>query len=352
MDCATSPTAMLLTLPVACNSSYRRADAEDAKGKFLSPSEAVGWAEEIQKGGKCLTEIKLHGPGDVLNSWPQTMECVRLLNAKFTEIPLSMTTLGVGGLDKVDDIAHAGLSKLTLRVDAVNRETAKTIYSWIRPGKKTIPLDEGCGLLLEEQPAFCKACAEKGIDVVIRTKVEAANVGEVEQIASLFSAAGAGSIELCGQVSTEVEDAVRKYLPVTQMKPEPIIPPPGSPGECIGNSAKHTEERPNVAVASYSGMDVDIHLGQARKLLIYGKDKDGLVSLLESREVPPAGTPERWQSLAENLGDCFCLLATHAGQTPREELAAKGLQVILTDDQISGLVDTLFGGGKKGKCKQ
>ena len=343
---------MVVTLPVAANSSYRRADAGDEKRKSLSPSEAVNWVEELGKGGKSIVGITLHGPGDVLTSWPQTKECIRLLQEKYSDIPLSMTTLGLSGLDKVNDIVDAGLKKVTLRVDAVSETTAKKIYSWLRPGKKTIPLAEGCALLLKDQPAFCKACTDKGVEVVIRTKVDKANSAEVEAIAELFNKAGATSIELCGLVSKEVQDGVGAFLETKSITPEPIIPPPGSPEACISDSAKPTADRPNVAVASLSGMDVDIHLGQTSKFLIYGKDSGGLVSLLETRDAPAPGVPDRWQVMAATLSDCFCLLATHAGQTPREELAAAGLKVILTDDQISGLVDTLYGGKKKGKCKK
>lgn len=117
---------------------------------------------------------------------------------------------------------------------------------------------------------------------------------------------------------------------------------------------KPTEERPNVAVVSSNGMDVDMHLGQASQVLIYGPRPDGLTCLLMARKTPgTGGGSDRWQQLAEEcLHDCFALLATHAGDAPRKELAELGIQVILTDENIEGLVDVLYGGGKKKKCKK
>ena len=115
---------------------------------------------------------------------------------------------------------------------------------------------------------------------------------------------------------------------------------------------KPTRERSRVAVASATGMDVDLHLGQAKTLLIYGPREDGLACLLETRQAPDPGSGEsRWEQLADTLHDCFALLAASAGQRPREILGNRGIRVILTEENIEGTVDVLYGGGKKGQCK-
>ena len=115
--------------------------------------------------------------------------------------------------------------------------------------------------------------------------------------------------------------------------------------------------RVNVAVASSDGLDVDLHLGQAIRFLIFGpRESDGLPSLLGSREAPEptygsaggsAGGDARWTTLAETLHDCFAILASSAGENPRKVLAASGLTVLTTETDIKGAVDVLFGGGKK-----
>jgi len=113
---------------------------------------------------------------------------------------------------------------------------------------------------------------------------------------------------------------------------------------------KPTEARPNVAVVSSTGMDVDLHLGHAHKILIYGPREDGLNCLLATREAPEPGMGSaRWEELSNLLSDCFVLLTASAGQTPREILSRNGLSVLITDGEIEGTVDVLYGGGKKGK---
>ena len=111
---------------------------------------------------------------------------------------------------------------------------------------------------------------------------------------------------------------------------------------------KPTRDRPNIAVVSANGMDVNLHLGQAWQVLIYGtRDDDGLACLLETREAPADGETDRWQKLADTLEDCFAILATHAGDMPRNVLAERGIKVVLTADNIEGLVDVLLGNNKK-----
>jgi len=124
--------------------------------------------------------------------------------------------------------------------------------------------------------------------------------------------------------------------------------------ECAPALPQPAGARVNVAVASAGGMDVDLHLGQAIKFLIFGpRAQDGLPSLLGVREAPePGGGDKRWTDLAETLNDCFALLAASAGAHPREVLAAQGISVLTAETDIKGAVDLLFGGGKKNGKKR
>ncbi|MCI5157882.1 MAG: dinitrogenase iron-molybdenum cofactor biosynthesis protein, partial [Candidatus Electrothrix sp. AUS1_2] len=75
---------------------------------------------------------------------------------------------------------------------------------------------------------------------------------------------------------------------------------------------------------------------------------------LAFRKSPPEGGSgdSRWEALAATLSDCFALLATHAGQNPQKVLGDLGIKVLLTEENIEGAVDVLYGGGKKKKCKK
>ena len=106
---------------------------------------------------------------------------------------------------------------------------------------------------------------------------------------------------------------------------------------------EHTK-RPNVAVASLTGMKVDLHIGEAWQLLIYGPGEDGLVRMLGARPAPePGGGEARWKALAEILSDCFALLASGAGTKPIKILEDQGIDVFITEGNIKRPVEILLG---------
>lgn len=102
-------------------------------------------------------------------------------------------------------------------------------------------------------------------------------------------------------------------------------------------------KRSNVAVASLSGTDIDLHIGQAGRFLIYGPGEDGTVRLIEARTAPvPGGGAVRWKELAGVLGDCFALLASGAGPRPVESLEEHGIEVYTAKGNIKRVLDIVF----------
>lgn len=343
-----------LILPIAPNASYGLGTASDEKLPQAMQTDEVGaWLDALQRSGREVEAMELCGPGDVFSSWPATLSCLEFLQEKMPDARVSVTCLGLNVLPVLADLERIKISKVTLLVDAVTEATAIKLYKWIRPGKKTLPLAEAVKLLLREQAETVSGLVASGIELVIRSTVyQGINDQELVVIAEKMAGLGAAAMELDGP--EEFQSKAAKFLPTAGYPLGVTLRPPGAPGSCeVSLMPRPSAERPNVAVASGSGMEVDLHLGHASKLLIYGpRDGDGLACLLESRETPPSGAPDRWQALAESLSDCFCLLASHAGDAPRQQLSEEGIRVILTDDQIEGMVDVLYGGSKKGMCKK
>ncbi|MCW5213245.1 hypothetical protein VU04_10100, partial [Desulfobulbus sp. TB] len=247
----------------------------------------------------------------------------------------------------------------------------KKIYAWIRPGKKTVPLDEAVEFLRVEQKMAITALTGAGIRVNILTTVyPGINDGHIAVLTEKVADYGAVSLTLlpftplteeeklpaCDTaLFAAAEQAAATYIELADYGEQPLAPPCGENfQDQIGLLPKPSKERPNVAVVSASGMDVDLHLGQADRVLIYGPREDGLACLLESRTAPETGSGDsRWQALAEKcLFDCFALLAANAGQNPQSVLAEQDIKVLLTEENIEGTVDVLYGGGKKKKCKK
>ena len=369
------------TLPVApqavCRVRYAR---ENQTRQALNPSEVV--AEIDRSPG--LTRVELDGPGDPLASMAATLATVAVLRQHRPEVTIGLTTVGLGGAEYAAELAAAGVGSVTLLVEALDAATAERLYAWIRPGKKNIPLQDAVSLLLDEQARAVPALAAAGLAVTIQSTVyPGINAHYMAAIAETMAELGATAMRLVpflpdptlanappAATREHMEQLARltsHFLPTTSVVMDVAdcgcdCGPRCGSGTTCGCGAvasvqtglpQPTIERPRVAVVSATGMDVDLHLGQARKLLIYGPREDGLACLLETRQAPDPGSGvSRWEQLADVLHDCFALLAVSAGQRPREVLGNRGIRVILTEENIEGTVDLLYGGGKKHKCKQ
>lgn len=362
-----------LHLPVAprSNARIRFADAGGSKSA-MTPEEAVNWLDHVLDQGKPVSIVGITGPGDPLTVPEPSLRTLRLVRDKYPHLSLCLTTLGMNGAEYAEELAGLGVSHVTILVDAVSPEVAERLYAWVRPSTKTLPLNEAVGLLITDQARAVSAFKKAGLTVKINTTVYPGyNAGHVEEIARTMGGLGADIMAVVpyrpGKDNKDAADATSMELLATARdragRHIDIMPAwdecgenvvgLDNPGKADGRVAilpKPSRERPNVAVVSSTGMDVDLHLGHAVKVLVYGPREDGLACLLETRDAPEPGSgSERWETLADTLSDCFVLLTASAGESPRQILSRRGLSVLITDGEIEGTVDVLYGGGKKGK---
>ncbi|WP_272699550.1 radical SAM protein [Desulfovibrio sp. Fe33] len=367
---AARKTVGRLHLPVAPRSNARiRFAGGNGPAQVMMPEEALARLDRIMDEGGRIVVVGITGPGDPLAVPEPALRTLRLVREKYPAMALCLTTLGLNGAECARELADMGVSHVTVLVDAVDAEVAEKLYAWIRPSTRTVPLKEAARLLVEGQARTVSAFKEAGLTVKINTTVyPGCNAGHVEKIASVMAGLGADIMALVpftpeegaadappaagDELLAEVRERAARHIEIMPAfsecgadlvgldapdAREPVLPKP-------------SKERPNVAVVSSTGMDVDLHLGHAVKAMVYGPRGDGLACLLGVRDLPEPGSGNgRWESLADILSDCFVLLAASAGENPRRVLSAKGLSVLVTDGEIEGTVDALFGGGEKGK---
>jgi len=322
---------------------------------------------QVRKASSKPVMVAITGPGDPLATPEITFEILTLLKEKFPDVSIGLLTFGIGSGRLAGDLAAAGVGYVEMKVAAVRRDILEKLFAWIRPGQKTVKLADGSALLLKEQRQGVSALTFHNVRVsVLTTLYPGYNIDHVAKISSEMVELGATSMALVpysqepgAEVELESPDAatvaaaqarVSTHLPVSP----PLLYQQG--GSAKGDSVPEkslpapSRKRPNVAVVSSNGMDVDLHLGHAIRFLIYGPRNDGLACLLATRPAPEPGSgTDRWKQVADTLDDCFILLTASAGDCPRTVLAENGLQVFVTEDNIEGMVDALYGGGKKKK---
>ncbi|WP_319550542.1 NifB/NifX family molybdenum-iron cluster-binding protein [Desulfogranum marinum] len=367
---------MVINLPVAPVEVSRTkfASSGQVRSNCMLPHESLAWVAEQADSfeGKGFI-ISIAGPGDPLATPKETLETIGIIRQKYPEARFALRTLGMGGETYAQTLAEAGVEYVELVMDAVTVDTLEKIYMWIRPARKTLPMAKAAPIVFEEQRRAAAAFKQHNMTVCGSiTLYPECNLDQVIPVCEVLKELGADAVAVhsakeesddAGVVSSIGDETIAslvlhaaELLPVINSllvyQPEDGVGN-GLPS-CGNDYPSATKERPNVAVASSNGMDVDLHLGHATRILIYGpRGTDALPCLLETREAPePGGGKGRWQSLSNVLGDCFVLLAASAGESPRKILGENGLRVMMVEDAIEGCVDVLYGGGKKGKCKK
>lgn len=325
----------------------------------------------MEEKGSSVSMVAITGPGDPLATPDITLEAIEQVHSHYPELPIGLKTHGIGSKQLAGDLARLGVQYIEMQVDAVRAEILEKLYAWIRPGSKTLKISDAVNLLIEEQRNGVPALKFHNLTVsILTTLYPGHNIDHVPKISATMMELGAKSISLLPYTSEPgvevslatptpsiVKEAAGKagtHLPVVQPRLyEAQSSTATSSGHGFANLPQPSAERPNIAVASSNGMEVDLHLGQAKTFLIYGPREDGLTCLLETRDAPASGSGAgRWQQVSTLLSDCALLLAASAGETPRQQLAKGGLSIYITEENIEGMIDVLYGGGKKGKKKK
>lgn len=364
------PHPGMIWLPVAprINHRLRFAPPQSTTPAPLMPQAAVSRVEELQDSGSRVDTVLIFGPGDPLADVKLPLATIALLHDRFPDLRIVVRTLGIGGLQHADKFQQAGVSEVELMIDGVLPQTLELMYSWIRPGFKTLKLSEAAEILCSEQAKAIQAFKDAGVKVrVVTTYYPTVNDDHLDVLVRQVADLGADEMILTPYAPPPEADiflpvpepsvvaariqALVSHLPIREGRPAShLVRESGQTDRLL---PRPTKGRPNVAVVSSNGMNVDLHLGQAPQLLVYGPREDGLNCLLECRPVPEASSGmKRWDLLAGSISDCFALVTANAGERPRRILDEHGIQVIITQNEIEGTVDTLYGGGKKGRGKR
>ncbi|MEW6289512.1 MAG: radical SAM protein [Thermodesulfobacteriota bacterium] len=361
-----------LELPVAARVNARLRSTSTARTpQAMLPQGAANRLDDLLSRGADIGEVQLSGPGDPLADIRPTLETCRLVRDRHADLRLGITTLGINAEAYADTLAEHGVCTVTLLVEAVDPELVKNLYAWIRPGTRTIPLSQAAPMLVEAQKRAITALQRAGLTITVRTTVfPGINDSHVAAIAERMAELGVGKMVLapCPDEpdAPNAPDSARmaalaglagRYLATEIIAPAAAdlgATRAAAGGAAAGMLPQPSPTRPNVAVVSATGMDIDLHLGQAGRALIYGPREDGLPCLLTTRPLPPPGSGSvRWEKLADSFTDCFALLTSGAGDNPRKVLASHGITVLVTDGNVEGTVDALYGGGKNGKqCRR
>ncbi len=357
------PHPALVQLHVAprINHRIRFSALSTKKPTHILPQAAVKMVADLRAKGAQADTVLIYGPGDPLADIQLTIDTILGVKHAFPETVVVVRTLGIEGLKYADKLHKAGVTEVELLIDAMDPMVLEKLYAWIRPGFKTLKISEAVEILHKEQTQAIQAFKDAGMLVrIVSTLYPTANDDHLLIMAKKVAELGADELILHPYSPESEADIIlpepeqKELLSIIKELSEILPTRQGRPAlaatsEPIKSTLpKPDKNRPNIAVVSSNGMDVDLHLGQAPQLLVYGPRDDGLNCLLDCRPAPESGAgKDRWDILANSIPDCFALLTASAGERPQRILDSHGIQVVITEDEINGTVDKLYGGGKK-----
>lgn len=369
---------------VQCNFCNRKFDCVNetrpgVTSGILSPDQAIRYLDDVMSERKDISVVGIAGPGDPFANPFETIRTLELVKEKYPEMLLCLASNGLNMLPYVNDIARLNVSHVSITVNAVDPEVGSKIYSWIRNGKRTIGPAEGAEIILKNQMASIKALKEAGVIVKVNSVViPGINSDHIVDIAKKMGDMGVDLFncmpyypnqgsnfehipepekEAINNIRKEARKYVKQMRHCTRCRADAV----GLLGEIPTIAAmeklqsfekqksmvppeEKTAEKPFVAVASMEGMLVNLHLGEALQLYIYGRQ--GADVVFEGiRYVPePGGGDKRWEELSDTIKDCGTLLVSGAGNAPRRVLEKKGIKVHEVEGVIEDAVRRVFEG--------
>jgi nitrogen fixation protein NifB len=321
-----------------------------------------------------LAVVGIAGPGDPFANAEATLQTMRLVRQKYSDMLLCVATNGLNVPPYVDEMADLDVSHVTLTINAVDPKIGAKIYAWIRDGKRPFRGETGAAILLERQLESIRRLKTRNIVVKVNSIIiPGINEHHVVDVARTAAGLGADILncipmysvedtpfasleEPSAQITVQVRCEAGRYLPLmhhcTRCRADAV----GLLGDAMGQQ-EHAcllsaaaqplvpqDNRPCVAVATMEGVLVNLHLGEAARLAIYGPDGDDW-ELIETRNTPaPGAGARRWEQLAERLLDCRALLVSSAGAAPRSILTRHGIRVVMMEGLIEEGLEAVYEG--------
>lgn len=362
-------------LPVApkcniqCNYCNRKYDCvnESRPGvtsSVLSPYQAVEYLKALDKRIDNISVVGIAGPGDPFANPEETLETMRLVKAEFPDKIFCLSTNGLNLKPYIAEIAELGVSHVTLTINAIDPDITAKVYAWVRHDKKIYRGREGAAFIMERQLECIPLLKERGITVKINSIIiPGINDHHLAEVAKKTKELGADIINCIPVIPTKetpfesleepsktmifrVRTLVKDHLPVMTHCARCRADAAGLLGQDFTEAfgmlqefatlpLRPTDNRPHVAVATYEGLLVNMHLGEAKSLYIYKQTPKGY-HFIEERPTPASGSGDfRWINLAKTLDDCRALLVGGVGPNPLNILQHTGIRVV----QMTGMID-------------
>jgi len=372
-------------LPVApacniqCNYCNRKFDCvnESRPGvtsRILTPVQALAYLVDMVEKIPSIEVVGIAGPGDPFANPFETMETLRLVRKRFPKMMLCLASNGLHIGPHIEELATLEVTHVTITINAVDSNIGALVYRWVRDGDHPLKGEDGAALMIQRQLDAVARLARLGVLVKVNAIViPGINDRHIPEIARVTKSLGAklmNCVALCPVESTPFANLTEPdgiMMARVRLQAGASMPQMSHCARCRADAVGllgadqsiayadtleyFTEmnlpidtSRPHVAVATQEGMLVNLHLGEATKVIIYGYHPEvDEYEIIDVRELPPhGGGDSRWKKLAYDLSDCRAVLVSASGPRPKQIVEGFGLAVVEMEGLIEEGLEAIF----------
>jgi nitrogen fixation protein NifB len=164
-------------------------------GRVLKPAEALTDLNRLLIQRSDIAVVGIAGPGDPFCDLNRTLETLRAVHAVHPELLICVSTNGLNLPGHIDELADAGVTHVTVTVNAVDPHIGQHIYAAVTLGDRTYHGIEAAKILLSRQEEGIVGLKQRGLKVKINTVVlPGINTSHIPAIAERVAAWGADTM--------------------------------------------------------------------------------------------------------------------------------------------------------------
>ncbi len=363
---------------IQCNYCNRKYDCQNESrpgvtSEVLSPQEAVKKFLEVKEKLGNVKVVGIAGPGDALANFDKTMKSIELIKEADPEVIICLSTNGLMLPFYADDIIEAGVSHVTITINAIDPEIGAKIYKYVNFRGKKLTGIQGAEIIIKNQLSGLKYLSERGVvckvNIVLIKGINDEHIEEVVKkvkengafmtnIMPLIPAEGSDFEDMpltnnkeLNEVRKKCEEHIKQMYHCKQCRADAIgtLEQDVSPEFRNSKASKNSNETNNkqkcktftFAVATGSGMYIDRHFGHVEEFYIFSYWL-GSISFLEKRIVSKYCNGSEYcdseeskiETIINTISDCDGVLTLRIGYNPQKRLEEMGIKVFQTCGNI------------------
>lgn len=366
------------TCNVQCNYCVRKFDCPNESrpgvtSTILTPEEALERYKAVKAKLSNLTVVGIAGPGDSLaGNYPEVKRTLELIREYDKDVTFCLSTNGLMLPFYAQELVKLGVTHVTVTMSAVDPKISGKIYKYINYLGTKYEGDAAGAIMVSNQMSGLRILLQSGVickvNIVTLKGINDTHIPEVVQtckdmgcyitnIMQMIPVKGS-AFEHIPMVSNmdiqklrnECSSIMKQMFHCKQCRADAIGTLDNDLSvDLAGFLQEDKKEKPNkklrFAVASKSGINVDLHFGHAEEFYIY-EYTDGDIRFQEKRNVEKycsgmeycGEKDDKITKIVSVIEDCNAVIAMRIGESPKSKLKDKEITAIATFNKIENAI--------------